>query len=165
MELNNRIRQLHGSETLSRRTLCGDHLGQMLHQQIRAAGTRLNAYTGKHQQMCTDARCTHKKETNRHAVVECHRYADARQRFHRQTGIRVTSDNYIDIMALDAKKLGVAGDVLAKALCKLLAHIATAHSRVSNLASVAFPLDGGSNQRRSIIQAHTEHCRPEQEPD
>ena len=76
-------------------------------------------------------------------------------------GISITSDNYIDIMALDAKKLGVAGDVLAKALCKLLAHIATAHSRVSNLASVAFPLDGGSNQRRSIIQAHTEHCRLE----
>ena len=115
--------------------------------------------------MCTDARCTHKKETNRHAVVECHRYADARQRFHRQTGISITSDNYIDIMALDAKKLGVAGDVLAKALCKLLAYIATAPSRVRNFASVAFPLDGGSNKRRSIIQAHEELRRLEREPD
>ena len=73
------------------------------------------------------------KETNKHAVVECHRYANARQRFNQETGIRITSENYIDIMALDAKKLGVAADVLAKALCKLLAYIATTHSRVRNL--------------------------------
>ena len=59
--------------------------------------------------------------------------------------------------------------VLAKALCKLLAYIATAHSRENNIASVAFPLDGGSNQRRSIIQAHedaaAELSRLEREPD
>ena len=31
--------------------------------------------------------------------------------------------------------------------------------------SVAFPLDGGSNKRRSIIQAHEELRRLEREPD
>ena len=164
-EINSTIRRIHGSATLPRRTLCGDHLGQMMHQQIRAAATRLNACTGKHQQMCTNTRCTRTKETNKHAVVECHRYANARQRFNQETGIRITSENYIDIMALDAKKLGVAVDVLAKALCKLLAYIATTHSRVRNFASVAFPLDGGSNKRRSIIQAHEELRRLEREPD
>ena len=87
-------------------------------------------------------------------------YTDARQSFQREAGISITADNYIDIMALDARKLGVAGDVLAKALCKFLAYITMAHSR-ENIASVVFPLDGGSNQMRSIIQAD----RPEREPD
>ncbi len=74
----------------------------------------------------------------------------------------ITAERYIDIMALDAKKLGVTCEVLlARALCKFLAHIATAHSSENSIASVAFPLDGGSNQRRSIIQAD----RPERVPD
>ena len=93
--------------------------------------------------------------------MECYRYAEARNKFRQETGIEITSEKYIDIMALDAKKLGVACEVLAKALCKFLAHIATTHSSVSSIASVAFPLDGGSNQRRSIIQAD----RPERVPD
>ena len=68
---------------------------------------------------------------------------------------------YIDIVALDAKRLGVTCEVLTKAACKFLAHVATAHSSENSIASVAFPLDGGSNQRRSIIQAD----RPERVPD
>ena len=64
-------------------------------------------------------------------------------------------------MALDAKKLGVASDVLAKALCCMLARIVTDHGCGYKFASVAAPLEDGSNQRRPIIQT----SRSEQAPD
>ena len=83
--------------------------------------------------------------------------------FQRQTGLVLCDTTYVDIMALNSKKLGVAARVLAKALCTLLAHIAkahTCHNRTDRLiASVATPL--GCNQRRSIILA----TQPERGPD
>ena len=70
---------------------------------------------------------------------------------------------YVDVMALNFKKLGLAAGTLAKALCTLLAHIAKAHARHNRadnlIASVATPL--GCNQRRSIIPA----TQPERAPD
>ena len=78
-------------------------------------------------------------------------------------GLVLCATTYVDIMALNFKKLGVAARVLAKALCTLLAHIAkahTCHNRTDRLiASVATPL--GCNQRRSIIPA----TQPERAPD
>ena len=58
--------------------------------------------------------------------------------------------NYVDIMALNAKKLDVQPETLAKALCRLLAHITKKHQRENNNVSVATTLE--SNQRRSIIR-------------
>ena len=109
-----------------------------------------NAYTGRHNRECTHAQCPNKKETNRHAVVECNRYTAARQQFTLETGVNITSANYVDIMALNAKKLDVQPETLAKALCRLLAHITKKHQRENNNVSVATTLE--SNQRRSIIR-------------
>ena len=81
LELYENIRKVHGRAVLPRKILCGDYRGQLAHQQIRASATRLNAYTGRHNRMCTHTQCLHKKETNKHAVVECERYAAARQQF------------------------------------------------------------------------------------
>ena len=84
-----------------------------------------------------------KKETNKHTVVECERYATARQQFALKTGVTITTANYIDVMALNAKKLNVAPSTLAKALCQLLAHIMKKHRQENNndnTASVAVPL-------------------------
>ena len=108
--------------------------------------------------MCSAGECTHSNchgevETNKHAIVQCPRYDNARAEFQRQTGLVLCDTTYVDIMALNSKKLGVAARVLAKALCTLLAHIAkahTCHNKTDRLiASVATPL--GCNQRRSII--------------
>ena len=149
--------------TLPRKILQGDYLGQLTHQQIRAAATRFNAYTGRYGRNCTHTQCAGRRETSRHAVVDCKRYAAVRQQFALETGIQISVANYIDIMALNATKLAVQPEVLSKALCRLLAHITKKHHRENNV-SVATTL-GISNQRRSIIQAHAELCRLEQEPD
>ena len=112
--------------------------------------------------MCTHAQCMQKKETNKHAVVECERYATARQQFTLKTGVTITTANYVDVMALNAKKLNVAPSTLAKALCQLLAHIMKKHMQENsnnNTASVAVPLE--CNQRRSIIRI----TQSEQAPD
>ena len=61
-------------------------------------GRHLNAYTGRHNRMCTHAQCLHKKETNKHAVVECEWYATVRQKFALETGITITSTNYVDVI-------------------------------------------------------------------
>ena len=37
-----------------------------------------------------------------------------------ETGMTITAANYVDVMALNAKKLAVQPEVLAKALCRLL---------------------------------------------
>ena len=74
----------------------------------------------------------------------------------------ITTANYIDVMALNAKKLNVAPSTLAKALCQLLAHIMKKHRQENsndNTASVAVPLE--CNQRRSIIRI----TQSEQAPD
>ena len=80
-----------------------------------------------------------------------------------ETGMTITAANYVDVMALNAKKLAVQPEVLAKALCRLLllAHITKKHKhrRENSIASVAIPL--GCNQRRSIIRTR----QPEQAPD
>ena len=144
---------------LPRRTLCGDYLGQMVHQQIRASATRFNAYTGRYNRGCTHAQCQQKRETNKHAVVQCQRYATMRRQFQLETGIVVTEANYVDIMALNATVLGVPLNTLATALCRFLAHTAKVHKRENHIASVAVPL--GCNQRRSIIRTN----QSEQEPD
>ena len=91
--------------------------------------------------------------------MECERYAAARQQFALETGVTITDDNYVDVIALNAKKLTVQPKVLAKAVCRLLARITVKHRRENNIASVAQSLD--SNQRRSIIRTN----QSEQEPD
>ena len=162
LELYENIRKAHGTAVLSRKILCGNYRGQLAHQQIRASATCLNAYTCRHNRMCTHAKCMHKKETNKHAVVECERYATERQQFALKTGITITAANYIDVMALNAKKLNVAPRTLATALCQLLAHIMQKHMQENNnnnTASVAVPLE--CNQRRSIIRI----TQSEQAPD
>ena len=133
LDIYQAIKKTHGTGILLRRILCGDYLGQIMHQQIRAAATCLNAYTGRHNRECTHAQCPNKKETNR-----------------LETGVNITSANYVDIMALNAKKLDVQPETLAKALCRLLAHITKKHQRENNNVSVATTLE--SNQRRSIIR-------------
>ena len=94
-------------------------------------------------------------------MAVCPKYATHRRKFQQETGITVTVENYIDIMALDARKLGVANDVLAKALCHMLARIVADRRGGYQFVSVAVPLEVESNQRRPIIQA----SRPEREPD
>ena len=94
-------------------------------------------------------------------MAVCPKYATHRRKFQQETGVTVTAENYIDIMALDAKKLGVASNILAKSLCHMLARIVADRGGGYQNVSVAFPLEGGSNQRRPIIQA----SRPEREPD
>ena len=91
--------------------------------------------------------------------MECERYAAARQQFALETGVTITDANYVDVIALNAKKLTVQPKVLAKAVCRLLALITAKHRRENNIASVAQSLD--SNQRRSIIRTN----QSEQEPD
>ena len=91
--------------------------------------------------------------------MECERYAAARQQFALETGVTITDANYVDVIALNAKKLTVQPKVLAKAVCRLLALITKKHRRENNIASVAQSLD--SNQRRSIIRTN----QSEQEPD
>ena len=89
------------------------------------------------------------KETNRHAVVECNRYTAARQQFALETGVNITPANYVDIMALNAKKLDVQPETLAKALCRLslLAHITKKHQRENNNVSVATKLQATATGR------------------
>ena len=156
VEVNQAIRRVHGTTVLPRGTLCGDYSGQLTHMQIRAVATRFNAYTGRNGRECTHCQCLNKKETSRHAVVECKRYATARQQFTLETGVTITDANYVDVIALNAKKLTVQPKVLAKAVCRLLALITKKHRRENNIASVAQSLD--SNQRRRTNQS-------EQEPD
>ena len=151
-------RKTHGVTTLPRKILQGDYLGQLTHQQIRATATRFNAYTGRHGRNCTHAQCTGRRETSRHAVVDCKRYAAARQQFALQTGIQISAANYTDAMALNAAKLAVQPEVLSKAICRLLAHITKKH-RCENNVSVATTL-GNSNQRRSIIRTVDQPERP-----
>ena len=91
--------------------------------------------------------------------MECERYAAARQQFALETGVTITDANYVDVIALNAKKLTAQPKVLAKAVCRLLAFITKKHRRENNIASVAQSLDG--NQRRSIIRTN----QSEQEPD
>ena len=69
LELYESICKVHGSAVLPPKILCGDYRGQLAHLKIRASATYLNAYTGRYNRMCTHAKCLHKKETNKHAVV------------------------------------------------------------------------------------------------
>ena len=50
-------------------------------------------------------------------------YETARQQFALETGTTITTENYIDVMALNAKKFSIAPNTLATALCRLLAHV------------------------------------------
>ena len=78
-------------------------------------------------------------------------------------GLSLCDATYVDIMSLNHKKLKVAVEPLAKALCTFLAKVAKEHTRCNRtdqiMPSVATPLD--CNQRRSIIPA----SRPERAPD
>ena len=94
-----------------------------------------------------------------HAVVECGRYAAARQQFALETGITITTTNYIEVMALNAKKFSIAPDTLAMALCRFLAHVMKKHMKENNNnVSVAVPLE--CNQRRSIIRINQSEQAP-----
>ena len=93
-----------------------------------------------------------------HAVVECKRYAAARAQFLLETGVSITAANYVDVMALNAKKLATQPEVLSKALCRLLSYITKKHRRENSIASVAIPL--GCNQRRSIIRINQSEQAP-----
>ena len=64
-------------------------------------------------------------------------------------GIRICEANYVDIMAINYRKLDVDSKLLATALCKFLAQIARVHTKTNKIASVAHSL--GGNQGRSII--------------
>ena len=149
---------------MPKRILCGNYFGQMIHQQIRACATRFNAYTS-HAGGCTYSTCNLQAETNKHVVAQCPRYTNARERFYSKTGVRINDTTYIDVMAIDYKKLNVDAVKLAKALCALLADVVRirisqiARKRPTTVASVALPLD--SNQRRSIIPT----VQLEREPD
>ena len=92
-------------------------------------------------------------ETNKHAIVQCPRYAEAREDFTRKTCITLCEATYTDIMAINYRKLHVGKTILAKALCTFLAQVAKKHARHNKVqvdhASVAHSLD--CNQRRSII--------------
>ena len=149
---------------LPRSILCGNQLGQMIHQQVRACATRFNAYTS-HQGKCTHCRCHEEIETNAHVIAQCPRYAEARQTFNRKTGLTLSGDTYTSIMALDYKKLQVEATTLAKALCEFLAHVARKHTqynKIDRIASVAHSL--GGNQGRSIIPAHVGTLPSERPP-
>ena len=127
----------------------GNKFGRELYRQITAAGTDRNDYTrkGPHDcnTRCDDCGCD--RDTNRHWVVHCPKHASARTRFTAKTGITITDHNYIQIMALDAVKLGTSPECLSTALFHLLASTAR---RNTNTASVA--------PTRSNQGAHG-HCR------
>ena len=72
------IKRTHGAPTLPVKVLCGDRLGQITHQQIHATATRMNAYTGYNNRYCSYRNCHHKIESNKHTVVSCPRYTEAR---------------------------------------------------------------------------------------
>ena len=74
VQLYEAIKRTHGTAILPRSTMCGNHLGQMVHQQVRACATRLNAYT-THNGKCSHAACHDLVETNKHAIAQCPRYA------------------------------------------------------------------------------------------
>ena len=95
--------------------MCGNQLGQMIHQQVRACATRFNAYTC-HRGKCTHCRCHEKIETNEHVIAHCPRYAEARAAFNRKTGVTLSGETYVSVMALDYKKLQVGATTLAKAV-------------------------------------------------
>ena len=154
------IRRVHKTTVLPRSILCGNHLGQMIHQQVRACATRFNAYTN-HNGKCTHHQCRDKPETNEHVIAHCPRYTDARAVFNNRTGLTLCGATYTSIMALDHKKLQVQAATLAKALCEFLARVAQEHTqknKTEQSASVAVPL--GGNQRRSIIPANVQSEQP-----
>ena len=154
------IKRVHGTAILPRSTMCGDHLGQVVHQQVRACATRFNAYTA-HNGRCSHAACHEQVETNMHVIAQCPRYATARANFTRKTGVTLCDATYIDVMAINYRKLQVDKTVLAKALCTLLAQVARKHAshNKKETASVAHSLDG--NQRRSIISPRMAERAPD----
>ena len=151
MECYRAIRRIHGTAILPKSVMNGNNLGALMHQQVRACATRLNAYTRYNGTRCTNADCHGQVETNRHAITQCPRYETAREIFSRTTGLTLCETTYTDIMAINYNKLRVDKTVLAKALCAFLAQVAKKHASHNrrDFASVAAPL--GCNQRRSII--------------
>ena len=158
--LHEAIKRAHGTAILPKSTMCGDHLGQMVHQQVRACATRFNAYT-THNGTCSHAACHEQVETNIHVIAQCPRYANARADFARKTGVTLCETTYTDIMAINYRKLQVGKTVLAKALCTFLAQVARKHAshNKKDIASVAHSL--GCNQRRSIISPRTAERAPD----
>ena len=55
-----------------------------------------------------------------HVIAQCPRYATARANFTRKTGVTLCEATYVDIMAINYRKLQVDKTVLAKALCTFL---------------------------------------------
>ena len=80
-------------------------------------------------------------------IVECGLYAAARNRFALRTGIQLSRDNYVSVMALDGQALNIDPADLASALYRLLACIYGARYSTNN-SSVAHSL---GNQGRFAV--------------
>ena len=140
----------------------GDRYGYAMHQQIRASATSLRAYTTKATSgqpvrgECEHTTCISKKETNRHIIIECNAHNAARAQFTAETGITVTHNNYVNVMAIDGNTFSIPHTILAKALYKLLSSIFRKRYAKTN-SSVAHSL--GCNQWRFAVaeprQPHT----------
>ncbi len=68
-------------------------------------------------------------------MVSCPRYTEARQEFEAKTGIRIRDANYVDLMAINYRKLDIDSKLLATALCKFLAQIARVHTKTNKIAT------------------------------
>ena len=115
----------------------GSPHGRSIWRQIRAASTGRNDYTklGPHgnRSKCSDCPCS--KDTNQHWVIHCPKHSAPRERFHRETGIRISAENYYLIIALDAAQLEINPETLSTSLFRYLSCIAR-HTPTTN-ASVA----------------------------
>ena len=86
VQLYGAIRRAHGTAALPKPAMDCNHLGQLVHQQVRACATRFNAYT-RHNGTYTNADCQDRVETNMHVIAQCPRYAAARESFSRVTRV------------------------------------------------------------------------------
>ena len=166
--ISSRIRHVHGGTGMTTCSLLPNHLtygdryGYAMHQQIRASATSLGAYTTKATNgqpirgECENATCISKKETNRHIIIDCSMHDAARAQFTAETGIIITQDNYVNVMAIDGNTFNIQHTLLAKALYKMLSNIFRKRYAKTN-SSVAHSL--GCNQWRFAVaeprQPHT----------
>ena len=129
-----------------------------MHRQIRSGATSVHARThpGRTHGWCPDDRCGPRLESDKHLVAVCPASRDARARFQRTTGVRMTPDTYSDIMAIDGRRLGVPAPLLASALFRLLADVyRQRYRRVTSLTTTSVAHISLDNQRRTGTAGHT----------